>query len=89
MLGERKLRYEPKKVAQLVKCCAILHNILIKNNVVLDDDVVEAVDDVHNNENPTDLNRNRQEREEALSMRRLTAEYIWRRTTRDRESRRN
>lgn len=33
MSGERKFRYEPHKVTRMVNACAVLHNILVANNV--------------------------------------------------------
>lgn len=34
-LGERKLRYKPKIATNIVNACAVLHNILVANNVPL------------------------------------------------------
>lgn len=39
-MGERKLRYKPNVVTNIVNACAVLHNILVKANVPYNEEVV-------------------------------------------------
>lgn len=46
ILGERRLRYTPRKVARFFYCCATLHNWLILNNF----DILHGIDERELNE---------------------------------------
>lgn len=83
-LLEHKLRYTPERVAPLIITCAILHNVLIKNNVsVVDDDIIvdEIEDDDDKNHQQIEgiggvATQLRQMREDAVAIRIRVAENL-------------
>lgn len=69
LLKERMLRYSPHNSGLITNACCILHNICVKNGVVLDDDIPDLNNDGdYNIEDRGEENEGRQARDHLVRL---------------------